>query len=255
MEARLIPVPPDNYVFLLTDPNGPTTIAVDPGQASIVGSVVADAGRTLTHILVTHHHSDHTGGVAELVARFDCRVIGCRADRARVPGITDPVSDGETFTLADERFLVMETPGHTIGHVCFHMPVSSRLLSGDTLFLMGCGRLFEGTPEQMWSSLKRLRALPDETLVFCAHEYTEANARYALTLTPDDPRIRHRLADVGVLRAQGRPTVPETIGRERWENPLLRADDPSIAAAVGLPDADPVAVFAEIRKRKDVFRG
>lgn len=255
METRVILVPPDNYVILLTDPNGPTTVVVDPGQATIVGAALADAGRTLTHILVTHHHGDHVGGIAELAARFGCRVIGCRADRARIPAITDAVSDAETFTLADERFVVMETPGHTVGHICFHLPLSNRLLSGDTLFLMGCGRLFEGTPDQMWSSLTRLRSLPDETEVFCAHEYTEANARFAAALTSDDPRIGRRLEATIALRAGGRPTVPGTIGRERAENPFLRADDPSIAAAVGLTGSHPVAVFTEIRRRKDVFRG
>lgn len=255
METRLIPVPPDNYVILLTDPNGPTTVAVDPGNASIVEAALAETGRTLTHILVTHHHGDHVGGVAELAARFGCRVIGCRDDRARIPAISDPVSDGETFTLADERFVVMETPGHTVGHVCFHLPLSNRLLSGDTLFLMGCGRLFEGAPDQMWSSLTRLRSLPDETEIFCAHEYTEANARFAVALTPDDPATRARLEETRLRRADGSPTVPGTIGRERAENPFLRGDDPTIAAAIGAEGADPVAVFAEIRRRKDVFRG
>jgi len=255
METRLVPVPPDNYVILLTDPNGPTTVVVDPGQAPVVEAALAEGGRTLTHILVTHHHADHIGGAAELTARFGCRVIGCGADRRRIPAITDPVSDGETFTLADERFLVMETPGHTVGHICFHLPLSNRLFSGDTLFMMGCGRLFEGTPDQMWSSLTRLRSLPDETEVFCAHEYTEANARFAVALTPGDPTIGRRVEETRSLRAVGRPTVPGTIARERAENPFLRADDPSIAAAVGLIGAEPVAVFAEIRRRKDVFRG
>jgi len=134
-------------------------------------------------------------------------VIGCGADRRRIPAITDPVSDGETFTLADERFLVMETPGHTVGHICFHLPLSNRLFSGDTLFMMGCGRLFEGAPDQMWSSLTRLRSLPDETEVFCAHEYTEANARFAVALTPGDPTIGRRLEETRLKTPFFAPTI------------------------------------------------
>lgn len=255
MDVRVVPVPPDNLVFMSTDPNGPTTVVVDPGSTEIVARAAADGGRTITHILITHHHADHIGGVADLAGRFGARVIGCRADRHRLPALSDPVSEGETFEIADELFTVMETPGHTLGHICFHLPRSNRLLGGDTLFLMGCGRLFEGTPAKMWESLTRLRDLPDETEILCAHEYTEANARFALSLTPDDPEIARRLSEAGSLRARGLPTVPGSMRRERATNPFLRADDPAFAAAVGMAGADPVAVFARIRERKNAFRG
>lgn len=255
MELRLVPVPPDNYVFLFTDPLGPATVAVDPGKAAPVEAALAEMGRRLTDVLVTHHHADHTGGVAELAARHGARVFGCRADRDRIPALTDPASDGDVITIADERFEVLETPGHTIGHVCYHLPVSSRLLSGDTLFLLGCGRLFEGTPARMWSSLKRLREFPDETTVCCAHEYTLGNARFARSLTPDDPNVERRWSEVERERSHGRPTVPGSLARDRSVNPFLRADDPFIARAIGMSDADPVAVFAELRRRKDAFRG
>jgi hydroxyacylglutathione hydrolase len=253
LEIVQIPVLRDNYVHLVHDPAGGATAAVDPAVAAPVAAALADRGWRLTHILNTHHHHDHTGGNLELKQATGCHIVGNRADAGRIPGIDTPVGDGETVTVGTASAAVIAVSGHTIGHVAFWFAADAALFCGDTLFSLGCGRLFEGTAAMMWDSLGRLRRLPAETRVYCGHEYTEANARFALSLDPDNAALRRRAAEVAALRAAGRSTVPSRLGDERDANPFLRADDPRLQDAVGAPPGDAVAAFAEIRRRKDVF--
>jgi hydroxyacylglutathione hydrolase len=249
----LVPVLNDNYVHLVHEPNSGETAAVDPAVAGPVFDALRDRGWRLTHILVTHHHNDHTGGISELKRATGCTVIGNRNDARRIPGLDVGVVDGDTVRLGDQEARVFEVPGHTVGHVAYWFGASQALFCGDTLFSIGCGRLFEGTPQQMWESLSALRALPLETRVYCAHEYTQSNVRFALSVDPDNAALRDRADEVGRLREAGRPTVPSVLGDEVAANPFLRADDPDLAFRLGLGGADPVTVLADIRARKDRF--
>ena len=253
LQIELIPVLRDNYVYLARDAVSGACAAVDPSLAGPVPAALDRLGWRLTHILNTHHHHDHTGGNLELKRATGCTIVGNRDDARRIPGIDVLVGDGEEFTLGEQKALVFDISGHTIGHIAYWFGDAKAVFCGDTLFSLGCGRLFEGTPTQMWSSLSRLRALPGDTSVYCGHEYTESNARFALTIDPDNAALRRRADEVRMLRAHGRPTVPSTIAVERTTNPFLRADDPALQRAVGLEGRDPVAAFAEMRRRKDVF--
>jgi hydroxyacylglutathione hydrolase len=249
---RQIPVLRDNYVYLLRDEASGATGIVDPSVAEPVLAVLAETGWRLTHILNTHHHPDHTGGNLEIKRATGAIVVGPRADRDRIPGIDVAVADGERYALGTEAAEVFDVPGHTRGHIAYWFKDSRALFCGDTLFLMGCGRLFEGTPEQMWRSLSKLRRLPGETRVYCGHEYTQANARFALTVEPQNAALVARARRVDALRAEGQSTVPGTMADELATNPFLRADQPALQEAAGAP-GDPVATFAAIRRRKDVF--
>lgn len=253
LQIHQVPVLSDNYVHLIHDPGDGMTAAVDPAEAEPVAEALAARGWALSHILLTHHHHDHVGGVAALKAANGCTVIGARADAARLPGLDVPVEDGDTVSLGRATAQVLAVPGHTRGHVAYWFDAESALFCGDTLFVLGCGRMFEGTPEGFWSSLKRLRALPDRTRVHCAHEYTATNARFALTIEPDNPELVAWAREIDDLRGRGLSTVPSLLGREKAANPFLRADRTGLAEALGLAEADPVAVFAELRRRKDRF--
>ena len=253
MDIQLIPAFSDNYVYLFKDPASEAVGIVDPGEAGPVLKALNRLGWRPTHIFNTHHHADHIGGNAELKRQFGCTIVGPAADRNRIPDLDETVGDEDTYRFGSQEVRVFATPGHTSGHISLWFPEASALFSGDTLFALGCGRLFEGTPAQMWNSLLKLRALPAETRVYCGHEYTLSNARFAVTVDPDNPALKERAADIAVLRDSGKPTIPTTLGVERATNPFLRADDPDVAAAVGLAGADPVEVFAEIRRRKDTF--
>ncbi len=248
-----IPVLSDNYVYLAHDPATGATAVVDPAVAAPVMAALDDKGWRLSHILNTHHHGDHVGGNLEIKAATGCTVVGPRADSSRIPGIDVAVADGETYALGSAEAQVFDVPGHTRGHIAYWFADSAALFCGDTLFALGCGRLFEGTAAQMWTSLCKLRALPADTRVYCAHEYTQANARFALSVEPDNADLVARAARIDELRARGEPTVPSTLGEERATNPFLRADAPGLKTALDLADADPVTVFAETRHRKDVF--
>jgi hydroxyacylglutathione hydrolase len=249
-----IPVLSDNYVYLLHEPESGATAAVDPAVAEPVQAALAAHGWRLTHILNTHHHGDHTGGNLELKRATGAQVVGARRDAGRIPGIDVEVREGDTFLLGHAAAMVFETPGHTDGHIAFWFPDSHALFCGDTLFSLGCGRLFEGTPTQMWDSLLKLRDLPPDTGVYCAHEYTASNGRFAKLVERHNPALAARLEQVNRLRAAGQPTVPSTLADERATNPFLRADEATIARAVGMePGSDPARVFAELRRRKDVF--
>ncbi len=251
LEIIRIPVLKDNYVWLLH--SGMTVAVVDP---AVEGPVVAEldrTGRRLTHILNTHHHNDHVGANLALKARYGCKIVGPLADRDRIPGIDLALAEGDAITLGDATAKVFDVPGHTRGHIAFWFADEKALFCGDTLFALGCGRLFEGTPDQMWNSLLKLRAMPDETLVCCAHEYTQSNARFAVTADPGNARLAARAAEIDAMRAKGEATVPSLLGVEKATNPFLRADDPALAAAYGLAGRDPVTVFAAIRAAKDRF--
>ncbi|MGJ0516096.1 MAG: hydroxyacylglutathione hydrolase [Methylomicrobium sp.] len=253
LEIVQIPVLADNYIYLVHDPVSQDTAAVDPAEAQPVLDILASKGWKLSYILNTHHHWDHVGGNLELQQQTGCRVIAPAADRHRIPGIDQSVSEGDKIALGRHVGRVMFTPGHTLGHIVYHFAEDGLLFCGDTLFVMGCGRLFEGTAEQMWDSLQRLKALPADTRFYCTHEYTQNNGRFALTLEPDNPVLIEKMQRVAELRAHNRPTVPSTIGEELATNPFFREDSPSIRKSIGLMEAAPVQIFAEIRRLKDRF--
>jgi hydroxyacylglutathione hydrolase len=239
MTVTGLPCLSDNYTWLLRTPDGRLAIC-DPGAAAPVIAAVDAAGGKLDLILLTHHHADHVDGVAELVARYGSKVMGAKADAHRLPALDIVVEPGQTVDVLGLPTGILASDGHTRGHIAFHIPDAAIVLCGDTLFSLGCGRLLEGTAAEMFDSLQRLAALPPETLVCCGHEYTESNARFALTVEPENRALRARADEVAVLRAQGKPTVPTTIGQELATNPFLRARD--------------VETLARIRTAKDNFR-
>jgi hydroxyacylglutathione hydrolase len=251
-----VPAFADNYLWLAQGPAPERALVVDPGDAQAVRDALTAAGLALDTILVTHHHSDHVGGLAELVAATGARVFGPAREPLPVP--CTPVRAGDRVDLPalGLAFEVIDVPGHTAGHVAYYG--HGALFCGDTLFSGGCGRLFEGTPTQMLASLEALAALPDETRVYCAHEYTLANLRFALAVEPDNPDLHAWQEEAMSLRARRVPTVPTTIGREKRINPFLRARSTAVRRAAeahaGTALASPVAVFAEIRRWKDGFR-
>jgi len=247
-----IPAFDDNYIWAISE-NGHAAV-VDPGDAHAVLAWLAESRCTLTAILLTHHHGDHIGGVQELLAHTKVPVIGHAEDAHRLPPLCTRVRDGDCIALPglSLRMSVLATPGHTVGHICY--AGNGLLFCGDTLFSAGCGRMFEGTPEQFQSSLARLAALPAGMKVFAAHEYTLGNITFAAALTPDDHVLQAAVIDVRSRRTVGQSTLPSTIGWERRHNPFLRCAERDIAAAVGLPDAAASEVFAALRRAKDVFR-
>jgi hydroxyacylglutathione hydrolase len=255
MPLALVTIPclADNYAYLLHDAASGRTAVVDvPEAGPILAALDAHQWR-LTDILITHHHSDHIQGVDALRDRTHARVYGASADAHRLPRLDEALVEGSRFRLGSEEVQVLEVPGHTIGHIAFYLPVSGYAFTADSLMAGGCGRLFEGTPRQMHASLAKLAALPPETLVCSGHEYTTPNLRFAQTLEPGNPALIFRIAEVAADRAQGRPTVPVRLQTELATNPYLRAHLPALKTAVGLPDADDVTVFTEIRARKDRF--
>jgi len=252
MRILQLPALRDNYIYLLYDPETATAAVVDPAVAEPVLDKLAELGAELVAIFNTHHHHDHVGGNRQLLERYPrAAVYGSQADRGRIPGQTVELRAGETVEFAGRQATVLFVPGHTRGHVAYYFPESGDLFCGDTLFAGGCGRLFEGTPEQMVGSLDQLRQLPEATRVWCAHEYTLNNLRFALTVDGDNPDLQARYQQVAALRQAGSPTVPSTIDEERRTNPFLRWDQPALQAATGVQD--PVQVFARLRGMKDQF--
>ena len=253
LEIIQIPCLSDNYGFLIHDAQSGLTGAIDTPDARAINSALADRGWKLTHILNTHHHFDHAGGNLELKKKWNCRIVGPAADIERIPGIDIALGDGDSYEFGRYSAAVFDVPGHTRGHIAYYFEDEDVAFVGDTLFALGCGRLFEGTPSQMWTSLQKFLALPDQTRVYCAHEYTQANARFARTVDPNNPDLRRRAQDIDAMRARGEPTVPTSIGLERRTNPFLRPGSESLRRTLGMPHASDTEVFAEIRARKDRF--
>jgi hydroxyacylglutathione hydrolase len=248
-----IPVLTDNYIYLIHDQVSGETAVIDPALAQPVFDVLDKKGWRLTYILNTHHHWDHVGGNLELKQKTGCKIIAAQSDWDRIPGIDIGVSEDDVISLGQHSARVISTPGHTSGHIVYHFAKDSALFCGDTLFVMGCGRLFEGTPEQMWNSLQKLKALPPLTRIYCTHEYTQANGLFALSVEPNNSQLQQKMIEVQQLRAENKPTVPSTIEQERATNPFFRADNTSVQKTLGLDYQLPAHVFTELRKRKDSF--
>jgi hydroxyacylglutathione hydrolase len=253
LTIHMFPCLSDNYGYLLHDAESGATAAVDTPDADEIGAQLEAKRWRLTHILNTHHHADHAGGNLELKRRTACTIVGPRADAARIPGIDVAVGEGDVVALGRHRARVFDTPGHTRGHIVYWFAEAQAAFVGDTLFAMGCGRLFEGTPGEMWSSLQKILAWPDDTRLYCAHEYTQSNARFALTVEPQNRDLERRAERVARLRAAGKATVPTTLVEERATNPFLRPHSPALRETIGLESAPDVAVFAKTRALKDAF--
>ena len=239
----------DNYGVLLQEPDSGATALVDAGDATAALAALAETGWSLSQIWLTHHHGDHTAGTTEIVAATNAGVHG----PASIASVTTPVADGGEIDFGGVKVTAIATPGHTMDMLNFHIPSEKLLFTGDTLFAMGCGRLFEGDAATMWASLCKLMSLDDETVIYCGHEYTAANADFALSVDPDNDALLRRVAAVRDLRSAGQPSIPTMLALEKLTNPFLRASDPSIRAHLGMADADDVDVFTEIRLRKDNF--
>ncbi len=257
--AELIvePVPclRDNYAWLAYDREDGFCAIIDPSEAEPVRRALTTRDLQPTHILNTHHHPDHVGGNLELKNAFALTIVGAAKDAARIPGLDTGVVEGEVYALGRHSARVLEIPGHTRGHIAFWFEADNAVFTGDTLFAMGCGRLFEGDPPTMWASLSKLAKLPEVTRVYCGHEYTEANGRFALSIEPGNKALQTRMDVVRATRAKGLPTLPSTIGDEHRTNPFLRAASKEIRQTLGLENAADVEVFAEARRRKDTFQG
>ncbi len=233
-----VPILSDNYAWLLRDEASGAVAILDPADAAALFPAIDAAGR-LDLILLTHHHADHVAGTDQVRARYGCSVVGARADAHRLPRLDKTVGEGDTVRFGATEAVVIETPGHTRGHIAYYFAEGGVLLCGDTLFSVGCGRLLEGTAEEMFASLRKLSALPDDTRVACGHEYTESNIRFALSVEPENGALQARAREVAQLRALGRPSVPSLLAQERAVNPFLRA-----ASAERL---------GELRAAKDAF--
>ncbi len=253
LEIIQIPVLNDNYIYLIHEPVSAETAVIDPAISEPVLDILKNKGWTLNYIFNTHHHWDHVGANLELKKKTNCQILASEYDQARIPGIDKTLNHGNEIRLGNELAAVIETPGHTLGHIVYHFANSNALFCGDTLFSMGCGRLFEGTSEQMWHSLQRLKQLPKETRIYCAHEYTLANGKFALTLEPENQQLQQRLIEVNQLRSVNSPTIPSTIEKELATNPFFREDSQTIQQTIDMTDQEPVHVFAKIRAIKDNF--
>lgn len=253
LEIHQFPCLSDNYGVLLRDGDAGVVASIDAPDAGAVEAALKEKGWTLTHILVTHHHWDHTQGNEALKAATGCTIIGPKGEADKVPGIDTKVGEGDTFKFGNFDVKVSETPGHTAGHIIYHVPEAEAAFVGDTLFAMGCGRVIEGTMEQMWGAVEKVAKLPPETALYCGHEYTVANAEFAMSVEPGNVALQKRQAEVKALRAQGKPTLPTTVAVELATNPFIRADSAEIRANLGLQNASDAEVFAEVRTRKNNF--
>jgi hydroxyacylglutathione hydrolase len=250
-QTRLFLCLKDNFGVLVHDPDSGATAAVDAPEAPPVEAALRATGWRLTDILVTHHHHDHTGGIEELKQRHRCRVVAPEAEADGIPEVDETVREGAEVRVGALAARVIETPGHTAGHISYVFPADKLAFVGDTLFSIGCGRVIEGTPEMMWQSLLKLRGLPDDTQIYCGHEYTLANIRFAKTIEPGNAALSAREQEVARLVAARQPTIPSSMGQEKAANPFLRADLPELAQSVGLAGRPAWEVFAEIRERKN----
>jgi len=265
LEIVQIPCLSDNYGYLIHDPDAGVTAAIDTPEVGPIKAALKAHGWTLTHILNTHHHYDHAGGNEQLKAETGCTVIGPKGEADAIPTLDQAVGEGDALTFGNHQVRILDVPGHTRGHIAYyfsdigngpdksHGKGQGAAFVGDALFALGCGRVFEGTHDQMWTSLQKLMALPDDTAVYCAHEYTAANAKFAITIEPGNKALTDRIKDIEAKRAKGLPTVPTSIGLEKQTNPFLRPMSPEVQQQVGLAGAPLLDVFSETRKRKDNF--
>ncbi|MGB0158133.1 MAG: hydroxyacylglutathione hydrolase [Thalassovita mediterranea] len=253
LELVTIPCLADNYAYLIHNADTGQTAVIDVPDAAPISAALKERGWMLSDVLLTHHHWDHVDGLADLLADHPANVIGAEADAHRLPTLNATVADGDRLAICGEEMQVLDVSGHTLGHVAFYFAASNMVFTADSLMALGCGRLFEGTPDQMFDSLSKLAALPPQTLVCSGHEYTQSNAKFAITIDPENAALISRVQQVEQARAAGEATVPSLLSLELSTNPFLRCTDPAVQATVGMIGADPAAVFAEIRTRKDNF--
>lgn len=253
LELVTIPCRSDNYAFLIHDAGTGRTAVIDVPDAAPILAELGARGWALSDILITHHHDDHISGVGALRAATGAKVQGAAADAHRLPPLDTALTEASPLAIGTAFGRVIDVPGHTVGHIAFHFPEAGLAFTADSLMAAGCGRLFEGTPDQMWASLQNLAALPPETLICSGHEYTTANLRFAASIEPENPDLARRIAAVAAARAEGRATVPSVLAEELATNPFLRAGEPHIKAILGLPGASDARSFAELRARKDRF--
>lgn len=248
-----IPCLSDNYAYIVRCPETGATAVIDVPEAAPILAVLQKHDWKLDQILITHHHFDHIDGVEALKAATGAQVIGAACDVHRLPTLDHAVSDGDIINVGASEVKILDVSGHTIGHIAFWFADSLAVFSADSLMALGCGRLFEGSPEMMWDTMQKFCAMPPETMVYSGHEYTASNAKFALTIEPDNTNLIARANRIKQARAKGTPTVPASIALEMATNPFLRAADPLVKQSIGMADASDVAVFAEIRARKDSF--
>jgi hydroxyacylglutathione hydrolase len=253
LEIITVPCRSDNYAYLLRDGAEGIVAVVDAPEAAPIERALDARGWGLDLILLTHHHDDHIAGVEALRERFGARVVGAARDARRLPPLDETVEDGGSISVGAARANVLDASGHTVGHIALHFPEAKALFAADSLMVMGCGRIFEGTPPMMWETLGRLAALPPDTRLYSGHEYTEGNLRFALSLGEPDPALAERAEAIRAARAAGRDTMGPTLEEERRTNPFLRAADADMKAQIGMEDAPDIEVFAELRRRKDAF--
>lgn len=254
LQIELVPCLSDNYAYLLHDVDTGTVGVVDPSEAAPVIDALSKKNRNLNYILNTHHHHDHTGGNVELKARYGAKVIGSGTDKERIPGIDIHLNDGDKWMFAGHEVHVIDTPGHTRGHISFYFPGSGTIFTGDTLFSLSCGKLFEGSPEQMQSSLRKIMSLPEDTSIYCGHEYTLNNSKFALAVEPENKELKSYAAHVANLRSKGLPTIPTTLKLEKACNPFLRTSSAQIRQSLNIPvTTDDAEALGIIRKAKDGF--
>src|ERR1700749_2531690 len=250
-EVRTFPCLTDNFGYLIHDPATKAVASIDAPEAAPIVKALEREGWMLTDILITHHHGDHVGGVAELKQKYGCRVVGPRDKTTKIGDVDLRVGQGDVVKVGELMARVLETPGHTLDHISYVFDNDKVLFAADTLFSIGCGRVIEGTHPMMWNSLLKLRSLPDDFRLYCGHEYTAANIKFALTVEPDNAALKARAEEVTRLRAAGQPTIPVTLGSEKQANVFLRADEPSVAASLRMKGASAADVFGELRERKN----
>lgn len=253
LEIITVPCLSDNYAFLAKDETTGTVALIDAPQAAPIKAALEARNWSLDLILITHHHGDHIDGVAELVSTYGAKTVGASADAYRLPPLDLAVADGDTVAIGACEGHVLDVSGHTVGHIAFHFPTGNAAFTADSLMALGCGRVFEGTMDQMWASLSKLAALPADTLICSGHEYTAANAKFALTIEPENSALKDRVHEISEKRAKGHATVPSKLSLELATNPFLRANQLSVKEALGLTGSSDAEVFAEIRGRKDRF--
>jgi hydroxyacylglutathione hydrolase len=250
-EIRTFTCLSDNFGYLIHDPETKATASIDAPEAGPVIAALDREGWTLSDILITHHHHDHVGGVAELKRKYQCRVVAPHDKSTRIADVDIRVAHGDVIKIGNLLTRVLETPGHTLDHISYVFDGEKALFAADTLFSIGCGRVFEGTYPMMWDSLLKLRALPDDFKLYCGHEYTASNVKFALTVEPDNAALRSRAEEVARLRAEHKPTIPVALGEEKKANVFLRADEAAVAQKLHMKGADAVEVFRELRERKN----